>query len=365
MRIALLHPCFFPEVARGSERIIRELATELIADGHEPRLITSHPGRPSRVVEDGLPVLRSWRPPDRRLTRRLYPEYVTHAPFSYAALRAGDDDLAHAFHLTDAVISARWRERTGRPAIFSYMGLPSRAVTADRRHKLKMLERAVTANAAVVALSQAAAREMHRWMGVRPHVIYPGVDIEKFTPAAQRAAEPTIVCTAAPDDPRKRVALLAAAFAIVRRERPGARLRVLRPRDPSAARRLGLDGDGIELFDAVTEPGALSPIYGSAWVCALPSHSEAFGVVLIESLACGTPVVASADAAAPEIVDRPDLGALFEGEDERAVARALLDALELTEDPATVERCRTRAGDFSTRRTAEAHEALYRELLGA
>ncbi len=59
LRVALLAPAFFPEVRRGGERLVRELADELIARGHRPRLITSHAGRPSRTVEDGLPVFRS------------------------------------------------------------------------------------------------------------------------------------------------------------------------------------------------------------------------------------------------------------------------------------------------------------------
>src|SRR2546426_7045888 len=52
LRVALLNPCYWPEVRRGSERVVRELADGLIAHGHKPRLITSHPGLPSRTLED-------------------------------------------------------------------------------------------------------------------------------------------------------------------------------------------------------------------------------------------------------------------------------------------------------------------------
>ena len=87
--------------------------------------------------------------------------------------------------------------------------------------------------------------------------------------------------------------------------------------------------------------------------------------MMLESLACGTPVVASADAAAPEVLDRPGIGVLFDDEDDERLARALDDALELATDPATAAACRARAEDFPTRRTAREHAALYRELLEA
>ena len=84
----------------------------------------------------------------------------------------------------------------------------------------------------------------------------------------------------------------------------------------------------------------------------------------MESLACGTPVVATRDGALPEIVDRPDVGRLFEG-GEAELAGALLETLELSEDPGTAAACRARAGDFSTERSAAEHLRLYRELLVA
>ncbi|HET8673673.1 MAG TPA: glycosyltransferase, partial [Thermoleophilaceae bacterium] len=258
LRVALMNPCFFPEVKRGSERLIRELASGLVAAGHSPTLITSHPGRPSRSTEDGLRVIRGWRPPDARLTRRLYPDYMTHVPFSYLSLARGEFQLANAFYPTDALAAVRWAERSGHPAVFSYGGLPDRAVLADRRHKLRILERAVRGSAAVVTSSRTAAVAMRRWLGVEARPIYPGVDLHAFSPGGERAAEPTILCVASPDDGRKRVGLLSAAFGLVRRERPTARLVLLRPRDPATIERCGLDGAGITLIDPVDEPGQLA-----------------------------------------------------------------------------------------------------------
>ena len=95
-RVALLAPCTWPEVRRGGERLVRDLAAGLVQRGHAPRLITSHPGMTSRRMEDGFEVIRSWRPPEGRLRRRLVEDYVTHVPFSYMHLRNGDDEVALA-----------------------------------------------------------------------------------------------------------------------------------------------------------------------------------------------------------------------------------------------------------------------------
>ena len=364
MRPVLLNPCFFPEVRRGSERLIRELSNGLGERGHRPTLITSHPGRPSRSVENGLEVIRVWRPPDRRLVRRAYPEYMTHVPLSYAALRAGRYDIANAFYPTDAVAAVRWGSRVHRPVVFSYGGLPDRPVLADKRHKLRILERAIRGSDAVVTSSRTAADAMKRWFGAEARPIYPGVDLAAFNPNGERSPEPTIFCAAMADDARKRVGLLVSAFGEVRRQRPDARLVAIRPSDPAAVARHGLDGEGITLIDPVDDPRRLAPYYARAWVSALPAYREAFGLVLVEALACGTPVVGADHGAVPEVVDRDGIGVLFENGDARGVARALLEGLELASDPGTAARCRERAVGFSTARLAAEYEALYLELLG-
>jgi glycosyltransferase involved in cell wall biosynthesis len=363
LRVALLSPCFWPEVRRGSERFVRELADGLIARGHAPRLITSHPGRPSRAVEDGLPVVRHWRPPARRLRRREFEDHLTHVPFSYLELLRGDDDVAHATHHPDAVAAARWSARTGRPSVFTFLGLPTRVGIATRRLRAELLVRASRDCSATVAISRTAADGFGRWLGVEPRVIYPSVDLATFTPGTTRTPDPTIVCMADARAENKRVPLLIEALAHVRRARPDARLLLQAPADPVLAARLRASGEGVELVDPGGDREALAELYRTAWVSALPSWGEAFGLVLVEALACGTPVVGSDLGAIPEVVDRDAIGRLFGGDDPAALAGALLEAFELAEDPSTRDACRARAADFSTEAMGAAYESLYRELL--
>ena len=340
MNVALLAPCYWPEVRRGTERFAHELGVGLVAAGHHPRLITSHPGRTTRTVEDGMAITRHWRPPQERLRRRMFEPWLSHLPLTQRDLARGDDDVAHALYPADGAVAARWAAKTGRPAVLSYMGLPHRAGLANRRARLRLTLEAVQGCDAVVALSQTAAEHFERWLGVQARVIAPGVDLEAFAPdPAARAERPTILCTADASEPRKRVDLLVEAFALVQREVPDAQLVLDRDRT-------------VPLPRANQE----------AWVSVLPSWGEAFGLVLLEAMACGTPVVGANREAIPEVVDSPRVGRLFDGDEPRALADALLEALDLARDPATAAACRARAEQFPWSSTVERYIALYEEL---
>src|SRR3954469_19246147 len=91
IRIAFVSHVFWPEKRRGGERLIRDLSDALIARGHAVRLVTSHKGRPTRTVEDGLEVTRQWRPPERPLAKLGFPAGSSAMPGATRALKRGND----------------------------------------------------------------------------------------------------------------------------------------------------------------------------------------------------------------------------------------------------------------------------------
>jgi glycosyltransferase involved in cell wall biosynthesis len=83
-------------------------------------------------------------------------------------------------------------------------------------------------------------------------------------------------------------------------------------------------------------------------------------MVLVESLACGTPIVVADHSAPPELV-APGIGSVCRPEDPDSLAASILEALTLTRDPNTVDRCRAAATAYDwSEALAPRLEALYR-----
>jgi glycosyltransferase involved in cell wall biosynthesis len=162
--------------------------------------------------------------------------------------------------------------------------------------------------------------------------------------------------------------VLLRAVATARERLPGLTLEIagdgeLESELRATAIRLGLD-------DAVTFLGRVAPVYPvleRAEVVVVPSFGEGFGMVALEAMERGRPVIASAVGGLPEIVDEGRTGLLVPPGDVEALARAIA---ELADDPARASAMggagRARAlEEFSQERCTERIAALYETALAA
>ena len=102
--------------------------------------------------------------------------------------------------------------------------------------------------------------------------------------------------------------------------------------------------------------------YSSAVIFAYPSLYEGFGLPLLESMACGTPVVASRSSSLPEVVG--EAGVLVSPSDPHELSVALSELLASDERRARLcEAGLARARAFSWRRMAVETVQVYREVL--
>lgn len=360
---------FWPEKRRGGERLIRDLSDALMARGHRCRLVTSHRGRPSRADEDGLEVVRQFRPPERPFNALGFPAGTSHALPAWWALRRGNDDVVQGWTAPAALAAAH----SGKPSVYVFQGVLHEQDLARPRVRA-MVMRAARECDAVTAYSEVAAEAFTRLTGIEARAIEPGVRLDAFTPTrpgggadarpaprarradpAGRHPVPAIFCAADPDEPRKRVGLLVKAFAHLRRDLPDAELWLMRTSDPAIA-----SAPGVRIVDPGADRDALVGLYRSAWVTVLPAFREAFGLVVVESLACGTPVVGMRDGGAvPQVLG---LDATLADPDPPDLAHVIAAALEEPPDPAA---CRRIAERYSIERCAQRYEQLYEELRAA
>ena len=216
----------------------------------------------------------------------------------------------------------------------------------------------------VVAVSRALAAEI-AGLGVpaeRIALVMNGVDGELFRPRDRAAARAELGLPAGPLlvyvgnlKASKGVLDLIAAFEAARH--PSLRLAMVGGGDERAA----IDAAAARLGDRLIAAGPRPLAEVPTWMAAcdalvLPSWAEGTPNVVLEALACGRRVVATAVGGIPDLITGPALGELVPPRDPAALAAALVRAADSSYDPAAVARLGARGGwDASA---AALHEVL-------
>lgn len=229
---------------------------------------------------------------------------------------------------------------------------------------------------AEVAVSSSVRRSAERLFpsGPRPiEVIPPGLDLQRFDPALVgseavrdlRLGADCVVGTVARLADQKGLSTLLEAMPQVTAE-TGARLLIVgdgprRVRLERYAMRLGLGGS----VSFLGYRGDMVDVYAAMDVFALPSRHEGFGVVFIEAMAMGVPVVGTRVVGTVDAIQDRATGLLVPPDDPRALAEAIL---RLLADAELATRLANRgAGWVRSTRSREAMaantEELYRRLL--
>jgi glycosyltransferase involved in cell wall biosynthesis len=177
-------------------------------------------------------------------------------------------------------------------------------------------------------------RTLNAGRQVDVRLLPPGVDAERFHPRPpdRSSADPFVLCVGRFSDPRKNIGLLLDAYALVPdRIRSRARL-VFAGSPPPAqafldrAQHLGLR-DRIDVIDR-PDGATLLRLYQDARVFALSSDEEGFGMVLLEAMACGVPVVSTRSGGPEGIITDGEDGYLVPRNDAAALGARLTELLE-------------------------------------
>ena len=289
-------------------------------------------------------------------------------------------EVVMAFLSFFSVLSAARAAMTGAKVVFNLQTPMSAFLTdadyqwRDRGNKTAfstVMRVAYAAADLIVATSNGVARDLTSAFGIDPgqiRVLANPVDVDRVRAAAAEAIDesvlpagtaPLIVAAGRLAD-AKNYPLMIEAFAAIRQRMP-ARLCILGQgelegslRQLIAARGLG---DAVSLAGFQANPWKF---IARADLFLLTSHYEGFGNVLIEAMACGVPVVATASAGTRDIVRHQVDGMLVEQHSPAAVASSVIAVLE---SPARRAEMSNAARDAANRFAVAQVIARYEQVL--
>ena len=330
MRIGIACPYTW-DVPGGVQAHVRDLADHLIELGHDVSVLTpvddpDEADLPAYVVPAGraVPV-----PYNGSVARLVF------GPLSLARtrrwLREGEFDVLHVHEPTVPSVSMLACFAASGPmvATFHTATARSRALQVFGTALQPALEK-VTGR---IAVSPAARRVVVEHLGGDAVLIPNGVDVARFDgaqPLPGRPAGPTVVFLGRIDEGRKGLAVLLEALPELVARVPGVRLLVAGPGDADDVREAvppSLRGR-VELLGLVSDEDKPRVFASGHVYCAPNTHGESFGIVLVEAMATGTPVVASDLEAFRRVLEEGRAGVLVPVRDAGALAAALGDLLQ-------------------------------------
>jgi len=339
MRIAQIAPlteAIPPKLYGGTERVISWLTEELVALGHDVTLFASGDSHTSAKLESAWPRAL-------RLDGAVRDANALHLTMlEQVRRRAPDFDILH-FHLDYYPFSLFMRQAT--PFVTTLHG---RLDLPEHQHLF-----ATFTAAPVVSISNAQRQPVPDAAWVR--TIHHGLPERSLMP---RPVKPTYFAFLGRISPEKAV-----DEAIRIAERCGVPLKLAAKVDKvdreyfETTIRPLLRPPAVEYIGEIDDSQKSDFLSGAICLLAPSAWPEPFGLVMIEAMACGCPVIAYKQGAVREVIDQGVTGFVVANESEAVAAVSRLARLSR---PAVRKHFERR---FTARRMAEDYLALYHELI--
>ena len=400
MKILFVSDVSIQDVIGGAERVLFEQTTRLAAGGHDVHILTrklpSH-----RSDNEVIQNVREWRyrvnqknavsffTSTLRNCKRLFETLDNandfdcinfHQPFSaFAVIRSGSSDKIRKIYTCHSLSFEEYVSRNPRPRSFS-----GKIMHSLHRVARKWIEnKALNASDQIIVLSRYTLEKLSNSHGISPEkiIIIPGgTDLVRFHPAVDKKIvrkrlglppEKMILLTVRNLEPRMGIENLIIAMQDIVRSVPDVHLVIggtgpLKDDLIMMSRRLNLDHH-IHFTGFIPEE-ALPEYYRAADIFVLPTiELEGFGLVTLEALASGIPLLGTPVGGTKEILGEFDKSFLFRDITHDSISRLIADKCrEYRNQPdkwrLDSRRCRQFAEQFySWERNVAATEALFLE----
>jgi glycosyltransferase involved in cell wall biosynthesis len=338
MRIAQVAPLAEsvpPKLYGGTERVVAWLVDELVGLGHEVTLFASGDSATGARLNAVWPrALRLGRP-------RTDPMAVQAALIEEVASKAGEFDVIH-FHID-------WLHLP----TFSRLGVPF-LNTCHGRLDLpgfpEIIRRFPDAPLVSISDHQRVPLPGANWIGTIYHGLPPDLFRPSFGQGSYLAFLGRLTAEKGPEDAIRIAHAAKMPLRIAAKVPRGERTYFHEKLEPQ------VDGKQIQLTGEVNDKTKQAFLAGAAALLFPIDWPEPFGLVMIEAMACGTPVIAFKSGSVPEVIDEGITGFVVSGEEEAVQAIGRLGELDRRQVRAHFEK------RFTSRRMAEQYVRRYEAL---
>jgi D-inositol-3-phosphate glycosyltransferase len=386
----------------GMNVYVRELSRELARRGHRVDVYTrsQDPSAPrlSEALGRGARVVHLTAGPEHPYDKNRVYDHLGEFVRGLVDQAHRDGiryDLLHSHYWLSGSVARELRERWSVPMMHMFHTLARMKNSVARRSEQLEEQKRVTEESSIVREADVlvAATSMERDQLVRLYsadqarirVISPGVDTERFHPMPAGYSKERIGVS--PDRlvilfvgrivPLKGIDTLLRAIGLVAEKQPELRQQLCVPiiggepdhyRDDEEMARLQLLKEELGIEEIVTFLGArdqeeLQYYYSAAEIVVVPSDYESFGMVALEAMACGTPVIASDVGGLASLVKNGRTGYRVAARDPGALAGKIGRLLANEGLRRRIgQRASCWAEGFAWPRIADRIEAVYREL---
>lgn len=387
----------------GMNVYVRDLSRELASRGHLVDVYTRSQDSSLPHISDrlghGARVIHVPAGPEHPYNKHLVYDHLPEFESGVLARAKSDAieyDVLHSHYWLSGAVAHELRQRWGTPIVHMFHTLgemknavaqrPEERETARRIAVEGDIVRFADALVAATPVEEEQLAQLYAADPERIHIISPGVDTERFHPIPKAHAKDSIgLC---PDcciilfvgriEPLKGIDSLFCAIAQVVAKMPELRKCLRVPIIGGDPDRIHEDDEMVRLQelreelgigDIVTFIGAkdqdmLQHYYSAAEMVVMPSDYESFGMVALEAMACGTPVIASDVGGLSYLVKHGRTGYRVPARDSKALAAKITRLL-------TNEGLRRRIGhraacwaeSYAWPRIADRIEALYERVM--
>lgn len=333
MRIGIICPYSW-DTPGGVRTHVADLAETLIHHGHEVQVLAPFDREPDEML--AFTALPTWLRDGGRPVSVPYNGSVARLNFGVKAarrvrrfIREGDFDVLHIHEPVAPGLSllACWAAKGPIVATWHSANERSRILSAG----YYIAQTAMEKIRGRIAVSEDARRTLVAHVGGDAVLIPNGVRIAPFADAAAHPtidpAIPSVLFLGRVDEPRKGLDVLIRALPRVLAIVPEVQVVIAGPGAFDADALAAIPGVTAIALGTVSDRDKAAALHSATVYVAPHTGGESFGIVLIEALAAGTPVVASDIPAFRRVLLNGECGALFTSEDEHSLATTLIEVL--------------------------------------